>query len=83
MKRKTAAFLMVVGCGALMAEGCAKSEVVKKDQPMAPSAAVAPVKVQPKQEQAKPTMAEKVPVAQQVRRLHRRQPSQGPLRLRS
>ena len=66
MKRKTAAFLMVVGCGALMAEGCAKSEVVKKDQPMAPSAAVAPVKVQPKQEQAKPTMAEKVPVAQQV-----------------
>jgi len=54
MKRKTAGLLlMAVSCAALLAGGCAKNEVIKKDQPMAPSAAVTPVRVPPKQEQAK------------------------------
>jgi peptidoglycan-associated lipoprotein len=66
MKRNTAGFLMMVGCGALLAGGCAKTEVVKKDQPMAPSTMVAPVKVQPKQEQAKTNQMEKSPVAKEV-----------------
>ena len=66
MKRKTAGFLVMVGCGALLAGGCAKSEVVKKDQPMAPSATVAPVKVQPKQEQIKTSVVNEAPVAKEV-----------------
>jgi len=49
MAGKTAAFLMAVSCGAILAGGCAKNEVIKKDQPMAPLAAVAP-KAQSKQQ---------------------------------
>lgn len=52
MKRKTAGFLLTVSCGALLAGGCAKHEVIKSDEPLASSAVVAPpAKVQ--QEQVK------------------------------
>jgi len=66
MKRKTAGFLMVVSCGALLAGGCAKSEVIKKDQPMAPSANVVPTKVQPNQVQAKTSVVDMAPVSKEV-----------------
>jgi peptidoglycan-associated lipoprotein len=66
MKRTTAGFLMVATCGALLAGGCAKNEVIKKDQPIAPSANVVPAKVQPKQEQAKTSAVDKAPVAKDV-----------------
>lgn len=45
MKRKTAAFLVAVSCGALLAGGCAKNEVIKKDEPLASSAVVQPKQV--------------------------------------
>ncbi len=52
MERRTLVLLMAVSCGAFLAGGCAKNEVTKKDEPMAPSAVVAPT-VQPKQVQPK------------------------------
>ena len=66
MKRKTAGFFLAVGCGALLAGGCAKNEVIKKDQPMAPSANAVPAKVQPKQVEAKAGTVDKTPVSKEV-----------------
>jgi peptidoglycan-associated lipoprotein len=66
MKRRTAGFFLAVSCGAILAGGCAKNEVIKKDQPMAPSANVVPAKVQPKQEQAKASAVEQAPVSKEV-----------------
>jgi peptidoglycan-associated lipoprotein len=37
MKKKVAGFLMFAGCIALMANGCAKQELVKKDESIAPA----------------------------------------------
>jgi peptidoglycan-associated lipoprotein len=66
MKRKTVGFLMAVSCGALLAGGCAKQEVIKTDEPLAPSAVVSPpTKAQPQQEQAKKP-AYQSPPAQEV-----------------
>ena len=66
MKRKTAGFLMVVSCGALLAGGCAKSEVVKKDQPMAPSTNAVSAKVEPKQVQAKTSAVDKTSASKEA-----------------
>ena len=63
MERKMAGFFLAVSCGAILAGGCAKNEVIKKDQPLAPSANVVPAKVQPKQEKARTSAAEKATVA--------------------
>jgi peptidoglycan-associated lipoprotein len=63
MRRTTAGFFLALSCGALLAGGCAKQEVIKKDEPLAPSAAVAApaqVQVQPQQEQVT-----QLPVAQE------------------
>jgi peptidoglycan-associated lipoprotein len=66
MNRKLAGFLMAVSCGALLAGGCAKSEVVKKDEPLARSAAVAaPAKAQPPQEKVRMKEAPESPVAKE------------------
>lgn len=55
MKRKTALLLMTVGCGAFLAGGCAKKEVIQKDEPMASSVSVAtPAIVKPQQEKVQP-----------------------------
>ncbi len=45
MKKNAVGFLLVAGCLALMANGCAKQELVKKDESIAPAAntATAPV----------------------------------------
>ena len=46
MERKTAGFLAAVLCGALLAGGCAKHEMVKQEEPIAPAATVAPAQAQ-------------------------------------
>lgn len=58
---------MVVSCGALLAGGCAKKEVIKTEEPMASSAAVSmPVKAKQQQERVEiketpqPSVAEEV-----------------------
>ena len=55
MKRKMVVLLMMaVSCGALLAAGCAKTAVTKKDESLAPSAVVAaPAKRQTEQTQVK------------------------------
>ena len=57
---------MAVSCGAILAAGCAKNEVIKKDEPLATSANVIPAKVQPKQEQTKANVVEKAPVSREM-----------------
>ena len=64
MTRKMAGFLLAASCGALLAGGCAKNEVVKKDQPLAPSAAVAKAPTQ--QEKVKIKEAPAAPVAKEA-----------------
>lgn len=66
MKRTTMAFLLAVSCGALLAGGCAKNEVIKMDQPMAPSANALSAKEQPKQVEAKTSAVDKTPVSKEV-----------------
>jgi len=64
MTRTMAGFLMAVSCGALLASGCAKNEVVKKDQSLAPSTTVAKAPTQ--QENVKSKEASVAPVAKAV-----------------
>jgi len=66
MKRMTAGFLLAVSCGAFLAGGCAKNEVIKKDQPMAPSANVVPAQVAPKQVDAKTVAVDTTPVSKEA-----------------
>jgi peptidoglycan-associated lipoprotein len=65
MKRKSAGFFLAVSCGAILAGGCAKNEAIKKDQPLAASAIVAPAKGQQKLEQGKAN-GEKAPLSREV-----------------
>ena len=57
---------MAVTCGALLAGGCAKSELIKNDQPLTPSASATPAEVQLKQEQVNTIADEKAPVAREL-----------------
>jgi len=66
MKRRTVGVFLAVSCGAILAGGCAKNEVIKKDQPMAPSANVVPAMIQPTQEQAKASVVERAPASKEV-----------------
>lgn len=66
MRRKTAGLLMAVSCGALLAGGCAKHEVVKTDEPLAPSAAVAAATTAPPRQGEAETAARRSPLAQEV-----------------
>ena len=59
MERKTAGFLAAVLCGALLAGGCAKHEMVKQEEPIAPAATVAPAQAQ----QAQAAKAQQVTAA--------------------
>jgi peptidoglycan-associated lipoprotein len=58
MKKKVAGFLMFAGCMALMANGCAKQELVKKDESIAPPATAKPVE----KKEVKETAVRPVPV---------------------
>jgi peptidoglycan-associated lipoprotein len=56
MKQKMTKFLLVLCCGTIIAAGCAKKEVVKSEEPIAPTKAVEappvapPVKAEPTKE---------------------------------
>ncbi len=52
MKKNAVGFLLVAGCVALMANGCAKQELVKKDESIAPAANTATVPVENKEVKA-------------------------------
>lgn len=68
MTRKMAGLLMAVSCGALLAGGCAKNEVVKKDQSLAPSTTVAKAPTQQEKVKIKeaPVAPVVAPVAKEV-----------------
>ena len=65
MRKTRAGVFVLVGCAMLFASGCAKHQMVKTDEPIAPPASAAaetPVKAEPVK--AQPVMEEKVKQAQ-------------------
>ena len=67
MRQRTAVFLVAVSCGALFAGGCAKNEVVTKDEPMASSAVAShSEQARPMTEQVQGAPVQKAPVAKDV-----------------
>jgi peptidoglycan-associated lipoprotein len=56
MRKKMMGFLVILGCGALLAGGCAKKEIVKSEEPLQVTqpAETTPEKPAPAPEQAKP-----------------------------
>jgi len=66
MKMKVAVIFSAAICGALLAGGCAKQEVVKKDEPMVPSAAVTPSKAPSQQAQPQASAVQQTPVVHEV-----------------
>ena len=63
MERKTVGLMMAVSCGALLAGGCAKSEVIKTNEPMASSVTTAKAQ---SQQQARTDAGEKKPAAKEI-----------------
>jgi len=72
MKQQLRGLFLAVSCGALLAAGCAKQEVIKKDQGIAPAASPAPsapVPSKPAPEAVKavqPQPMEKAPIVQET-----------------
>ncbi len=62
MKRHVAGGFLVAGCMMLVAGGCAKEQVVKKDEGVAPTAAVAPAATPAKKEVVKENSLQQTPI---------------------
>ena len=65
MERRTASVFLVLSCVMIMASGCAKNEIVKKDEGIAP-VATAPVKAPVKTEVVKEQPVKQAKVAESI-----------------
>ncbi len=80
MKRHVAGCFLVAGCMMLVAGGCAKEEMVKKDEGVVPTAAVAPAAAPAKKEVVKEQPVQQAPVKESAVKEEVKPMSQGELR---